>query len=53
VISTLALASLILAAATEPGDEETWTERFAEIDRMRVSYGVPPLTPAERMGWLL
>lgn len=52
MISTLALASLILATATEPGDEETWAERFAGIDQMRAQYKIPPLTPAERMGWL-
>ena len=53
MLSVLALASLALASASDPGDEEAWAEHFAEIDRLRAVYGVPPLTPAERMKWIL
>jgi hypothetical protein len=55
MIPELLLASLILAAASdgESAEEEAWVERFRETDAYRASFGLGPLTAAQRMRVLL
>jgi len=52
---TLALPLLFLAAASDSEDsnEEAWTRRFAEVDAKRAKYGIEPLSPQERMAWMI
>jgi hypothetical protein len=54
-MTELAILSLVLAAASdvERGEEEAWADRFEEADRLRKKYGIPSLTPKERMTILL
>jgi len=55
MLSVLALASLALASASEgeSPDEKAWIERFEAIDRRRAEFGIPPLSPRERMAMML
>jgi len=55
MISTLAFTVLGLAAASEPemSDEKAWEKRFQDTDRLRKTWGVPPLTARERFAMIL
>lgn len=51
----LSLATLALASGSdrEESSEEAWAERFLRCDALRTRFGIPPLTPGDRMKVLL
>jgi hypothetical protein len=49
----LPILLLAVASDSEDGNEETWVERFDQIDADRNHYGVPLLSARERMSMIL
>jgi hypothetical protein len=54
MILELAMLGLAVASDSESdGNEQEWTRRFEEVDKLRVQYGVPPLTAQDRIRWMI
>jgi len=53
MIPVLSMLSLVLSVASDGEGEESWEDRFARCDAERAKYEIEPLTPAERMTWMI
>jgi hypothetical protein len=53
MILELTTLGLALASDASGSEEEAWIQKFEETNILRASYGIPVLTAAERMAWMI
>ena len=53
MIPVLSLLSLVLSVASDGEETGSWEAFFEGVDTLRARYGIPPISPAERMKILI